>query len=71
MGLKVSKLYDPVGGCYYKLDMGLLIHYTLTFGTTMAGYDPENMWSIRVHGKDLRGAYKQQGRCRMDEWNGE
>lgn len=68
MGLKVDKFYDPLGGCFYSLDMGLLCKYQYTFGTTLIGCRNE---SIRVHGKDLRGAYKRQGRNMMVGWSGE
>jgi hypothetical protein len=69
MGLKVNKLYDPVGGCFYELDMGLLCTYAGTFGATMTSTNPWHLESVIVHGKDLRRAYKQRGRNVMEfDW---
>lgn len=71
MGLKITKNLDSVAGCFYELDMGLLCSYKLTFAVTMIGRSPDNLYYVRVHGKTLRGAYKQQGRNTMDGWSGE
>jgi len=69
MGLKVNKLYDSVGGCFYSLDMGLLCTYSVTFGATIASTNPEYIEYVRVHGKDLIRAYKQRGRNIMEfDW---